>query len=90
MRRGNYERGPKLKAIDPGEFTLAAHTPPRKPRRPRALTSQQVHDLAAWMKARREIGNNKTKAAELGITTGTLANYLLRIRRGDLRGRGET
>lgn len=56
----------------------------------RKLTDAQVLELTEWVKARRALGSHKTKAAELGICPGSLSNYLIRIRRGDARGRGES
>jgi hypothetical protein len=88
----NHERGPRVKPVNPADFTLAGQTPVRRRilGKPRRLTPQQVLDLAEWSKARRALGNNKTKAAELGISEGALVNYLHRIHRGDFRGRGES
>ncbi len=87
----NHERGPRVRSVNPREFTTAGQTPPRKKiGKPRTLTPTQVLELAAWLKARRALGNNKSKAAELGVSTGTLGLYLTRIKRGDARGRGES
>jgi hypothetical protein len=83
MRRGNFEAGPRIKPVNQAEFTIAAHTPRRaKIGRPRKLTPTQVAELAAWDKAVRALGTNKTKAAELGVSTTTVVLYLREIRNG--------
>ena len=63
---------------------IAQESRPRNPGgRKLKLSAEQQAELRAWWLRRRALGSNKTKAAELGISTAAITAYLGRFQKAE-------